>query len=523
MTSLRIEFLARRYQATPWEHHVNEGLVEWPPSPWRVLRALLATGYTKLGWEGGSPPAIAASLIERLCAVQPSYSIPPIVEAHTRHYMPLGELDKGEPKTTKVFDTFALVAGRGSLLWIHWPVELPADELTLLKDLASHMGYLGRAESWIEAAVLAERPPGVEFNVMPVEREQSAEGELLELMSPETPNEYLAWRNAAFEGALMQLSPSGKKPTAKQQSNLRARFPKTIVDALCTDTGTVQRHGWSRAPGARWSQFRCRAPESSRARSVSRRATELISFALLALFSDTERGHVRPVLPRALEVGWLAHRAVIGKANSLGLVVTPELLDKMGGQILRGHHHVHYLPVDLDDDRRIDHILAWCPATFAAASVEILQRVPYLYDSDSELRLQTAVVAMGSERDFRVQFPDVSLVQSASTWTSWTPFVCPRFPKRRGRNSVEGQVRAELSARNLPEPEHVEIWSGERAKLKHFYRFDRVRRRRPPPVAYPFGVTLHFKESVSGPLALGYGSHYGLGLFVPLSERDTSS
>src|SRR5437867_3663314 len=53
--TLLLRFPGRRYHATPWGHHVNEGLIEWPPSPWRLLRALLATGYTKLGWPADGP------------------------------------------------------------------------------------------------------------------------------------------------------------------------------------------------------------------------------------------------------------------------------------------------------------------------------------------------------------------------------------------------------------------------------------------------------------------------------------
>ena len=32
MVAIEFRFLNRRYHATPWGHHVNEGAVEWPPS-----------------------------------------------------------------------------------------------------------------------------------------------------------------------------------------------------------------------------------------------------------------------------------------------------------------------------------------------------------------------------------------------------------------------------------------------------------------------------------------------------------
>lgn len=519
MTYLRIEFLARRYQATPWEHHVNEGLVEWPPSPWRILRALLATGYAKLGWNNGEPPSSAATLIELLCTNLPAYSAPHVTQAHTRHYMPLGEHDNGDPKTTKIFDTFAYLTDPKSFLWIHWPIQLPSREFAMLEELASHMGYLGRAESWVEARAFVECPSGVVFNAVPADRADFSSGDLVELLSTDSPSDYLAWRNAALEGALMQLGNAGKKLSAKQRANLLARFPKTIVDALCTDTATIQQHGWNRAPGARWAHYRVQAPTPPRPERHRQSASEARSFVMLALFSDTERGHVRPMLPRAFEIGLLAHRAVIGRAHHLGLEVTPEIRGRTKGQLSQGHQHVHYLPLDLDDDDRIDHLLAWCPAGFSASSQEALYALPHLYDPDTELRLFTSSVAEGDRESLRTQLANVLLVRRSHTWASWTPFVCPRYIKARGANTVEGQVRAELEARGLPPAERIEVWSEDQVRAKRFYRFDRVRPRRPPPVSRPFGITLHFREEVSGPLALGYGSHYGLGLLVPSTSR----
>ena len=45
--TLAIRFPLGRYHATPWDRSVNEGATEWPPSPWRLLRALVATWYTR--------------------------------------------------------------------------------------------------------------------------------------------------------------------------------------------------------------------------------------------------------------------------------------------------------------------------------------------------------------------------------------------------------------------------------------------------------------------------------------------
>src|SRR5690606_184238 len=143
---------------------------------------------------------------------------------------------------------------------------------------------------------------------------------------------------------------------------------------------------------------------------------------------------------------------------------------KVSGHVLRGHRHVHYLPLDVDNDGRIDHLLAWCPSGFTGVSAEAIQQLRHLYDSDTELRLLTTPVGQGGDAEFRAQLPDLPLIRRACAWTSWTPFVCPRYIKPRGSNTVEGQIRAELEGRGLPAPEHVEIWSEEKVKAKRFHR-----------------------------------------------------
>ena len=129
MPTLKLRFPGGRYHATPWGHHVNEGLIEWPPSPWRLLRALIACGFSSQGWT--EIPLHGQQLINKLAGVLPSYRLPEASAAHSRHFMPVGVLAKGREQTTLVFDTWANV-GAGDLL-IHWPCELNDEETELLR------------------------------------------------------------------------------------------------------------------------------------------------------------------------------------------------------------------------------------------------------------------------------------------------------------------------------------------------------------------------------------------------------
>ena len=146
MTVLELRFLAGRYHATPWGRHVNEGAVEWPPSPWRILRALIATWYLKARRDDEISEGTVRALADALVSHQPVFRLPRATTAHTRHYMPYNE-GKNE-KTTKVFDTFVQLSERDSIL-VAWDVVLPPPQLAALETLAGRLGYFGRAESGV--------------------------------------------------------------------------------------------------------------------------------------------------------------------------------------------------------------------------------------------------------------------------------------------------------------------------------------------------------------------------------------
>ncbi|RME25664.1 MAG: type I-U CRISPR-associated protein Cas5/Cas6, partial [Deltaproteobacteria bacterium] len=68
------EFPLGRYHASPWGTHPNEGEVEWPPSPWRLVRALYAS------WHEKSPHLsedLVLGLLRKL-ATPPAYHLPEV-------------------------------------------------------------------------------------------------------------------------------------------------------------------------------------------------------------------------------------------------------------------------------------------------------------------------------------------------------------------------------------------------------------------------------------------------------------
>ena len=151
---LAMHFPWGRYHATPWGRYVNEGLVEVPPSPWRLLRALYAA------WQTRAPELdqqVVHSLLAAL-AIPPSYRVPPYRIAHTRHYYPDSKHRSGSASTDKAVDAFAVLDG-DQTIYALWPIDLNPDQREALNRLAKSIPYIGRADSTCDVQVLDQIPP----------------------------------------------------------------------------------------------------------------------------------------------------------------------------------------------------------------------------------------------------------------------------------------------------------------------------------------------------------------------------
>lgn len=545
MPTMRIGFPGGRYHATPWGHHVNEGLIEWPPCPWRLLRALIATGYAKLGWGDGVPDA-GRRLIEALAETLPKYHLPPASGAHSRHYMPLGKLDKGREKTTLVFDTWANV-GDGKMV-IHWDCNVDDDARDLFRRLVGNLGYLGRSESWVTAeAVDDESAAAIEFNAYPhIEGHNPGPGwEQVSLLAPERPAEYDEWRQHAVSRAEEQADAAteqaaarkDKKPTkadiTKARTKAAAPYPLDLLDALQKDTAWWKGHKWSQPPGSRrviyWRQADA-LQVSPPVRPRSRMAKPVTTM-LLALTTPSGNTSALPHISRTLPQAELLHAALIRKAANGQSIHCPELtgLGESGNPLQKGHHHAHILPLDLDQDQHIDHVFIYAPMGLGSEAQKAIRSLRRTWTKSGVGELQLAIAGCGDVNDIRcipapLRHQIDSLLGSSNgsiNWISKTPFVPPRYLKKNGKNSLPNQVKAELISRGLPASVAVTILSPHTSEIARVLRHHVRTRRRggaAPPVDIGLTLRLEFEEPVTGPLVLGYGCHFGLGLFVAEGE-----
>ncbi len=526
MPTLSLEFPARRYHATPWGHHVNEGLVEWPPSPWRILRALLSSGYTRCGWPADGLPGIARGLMMKLAGVLPSYRLPDSSAAHTRHFMPLGVLEGGAQKTTLVFDTWAQI-DRGTID-VHWATHLTAAESSVLAELATRLSYLGRSESWVVARISPDRPD--RFDAYPCgPHERRAEGwEQISLLAPIEPESYAMWRRSAVQSEIEALGIDPvqlqlKAADKKRLGTIESSFPVDSLACLQVRTNWLTDLGWSQPPGTRSALYWRRMGALDLAPPARKSAPNArpVEAMLLALASESRNDHALPPIERTLLQAEDIHRIVVSLASTDA--PPPNVItgcDDIGRPLDGSHAHVHTLPLDLDGDGHIDHVLIWAPMGLDGPSQAAIRRMRRTFLRGSVGRLSIAVAAAGRLDDLRHLRPPFgtaadAVVGSATEWQSITPFVAPRYLKKSGRNTLEGQVSAECASRGLPAPDEIQLLDVR--EYPAFLRLRRFNRRRrngpPPPIDAGFALRLRFARPVRGPLALGYASHFGLGLF----------
>lgn len=528
MPTLILQFPAGSYHATPWGHHVNEGLIEWPPSPWRLLRGLLAAGYATLHWPAECPPEEGRTLIEKLASVLPGYRLPKGVGTHSRHYMPMARFKNGHEETSLVFDTWARLTGE---LVVSWDVELTPQEGVLLEQLVQRLGYLGRSESWVNIRLGSEENVLTDGERCWPEGSEPAPGlgwEQVALLAPISAPDYAEWRQQVVRQVLSGLEQPapGKKPTAKMKKEWDKAvkpYPLDLLACLQMQTDELQGFGWSQPPGSRRVHYwrRATALEVGTPRQGRVRAAPPVEAILLSLATQSGNDHALPTVVRTLPQAEHLHRQLVGSLRGRHSRVLTGC-DEQGRPLREPHRHAHILPLDLNGDGHLEHILIWAPMGLGSDAQAAVRQLRHTFTKGGVGPLRLAVAGSVTSIDQLRALPGdwgTGLrrhVGASREWISSTPFVPPRHLKKRGTNTLEGQVQAELASRGLRAAHRIEVLHPHDSDLARRQRHAvRVRRFGPlPPIDCGFTLRLEFAEPVSGPLSLGYGSHYGLGLFA---------
>jgi CRISPR-associated protein Csb2 len=478
MIALEIRFLTGRFHATPWGEHVNAGAVEWPPSPWRLVRAVAAAALRTAAVQAEPLPRVLALLALR----PPEYLCPPPTVGHWRAYVKSDAYRADRSGGTNlVHDTFVALPAHSPVIWAIWPhVQLsPADGDWLARTVRS-IGYLGRSEASCDVRLVTEVPEAPEgyHRLTPEERARAGE---VRLLAP-APDVTLA-------------------DVLRSTAELRQRLRTLRPPHTCWVAYTVP-EGWG-AEEATPAQTQPEPP----ARPTGVRAVRL-----------RLTGRVLPSVWATGLVGAKMRQAAIHQHRRPSGILSGHEED---GGLRPGHGHAHYLAYALEGDRRrIDHIWVWAPDGFDSEELTAVCRV-------EELRFP-AYMGLDKVRVAVAEFSrDSWFEEGGREWESVTPFFPSLHPHlRRGadgervvRAGPADEVRRELARRGLPAPEWVEVDVRDPDLLRYERPDRRVHtatggegRRGRMYNGPPVHLRLRFAEPLAGgPLVLGRWAHVGLG------------
>jgi len=549
MITVSLNFLGGRYHATPWGRHVNEGAVEWPPSPWRILRSLIAV------WKRTLPeiPQEEVEPVLRALAELPEFLLPPATAGHTRHFMPW--FKKGPADRTMVFDTFAVVghgSGQSDKLLVRWPnVVLNDEQRGVLSRILGNLNTFGRGESWCEAELLGGNNVEGVFRIGQISAPLNGEGpkadqEIVRLLCVDA--------RVAFENTLF----TSRVPRKRGGKEIEESVKTITYDPdwhLCAETLWIQDEKWSDPPGSRWVSY-VRPRDCLKAVLGTGRRTipRVAAFHVVRFALDSS---VLPLVTETLPVAEAARRALMGAHGRVAwkrehgnepYPTRPEDRPKSAvfsgkdasGTPLEGHRHAYYLPTDEDGDGRLDHLTVYAADGFGLDEMKAFDRLRELKTGrrgEEGHPLRVLMLGMGNTVEY---LPGP--LKPSKVWVSATPYLAVRHPKTRGRDRVDlsnpsamagflaADIRAQLSAVRPDLAEAVEsveplVDENDVFRIAENLRpiqFKRFRRKAGDDggrkTAGAFKLTFH--EPVTGPLCLGWSSHFGMGLFVPGSALE---
>jgi CRISPR-associated protein Csb2 len=512
---LEQQFPLGRFHATRWNQNPFEDRHgEWPPSPWRLLRALAAR-WIQYSRETGDEDSGARDDLLRLLASQvPLFCIPALTwraEPAIRQYHKIGvewtakgKKDAAYKKamTTLVPDHCRAIPVNASIYWC-WPSidGLTIRLQTLLDHLLRRILYFGRAESFCFMCRVPRLPSGSEPNCQlnPSEKDQSP----VLVASPGAPLDVKTLISSTDDAALKgRLIPPGamwqyaKLPTRPSVSTPRPaarHFPKHPQVVQFAVGGRVY------PPVSRWVQI-----------TEWFRGTVLKELATIVIGDGRVSFRQLPAAERD------RFALMSGKMSS--------------GSPLVGHQHAYFA---LHPDE-----FGW------PTRLVVFRRAPFEPEEVEALMAASAKTCSWQPqgRDWQLRFvplpfsvpPPAGLAfdtDVSRAWRSITPFVSPggRVHFRRNGRMRPGELPERLLEKLLLKNGYSRptIKLGTDAQAAewvtiHETKVQRAKRRREGTrrVLPGYRFEIRFPNLVSGPICVGHSCHFGLGLFVPdLADR----
>lgn len=486
---------------------------EWPPSPLRLVGALLAAAHGR----HDADPSTDRALLQRLCDASAPLIVAPesvaVGEAITAdeavrlrgatRWAPRNYFTGNKGRTPASVSKVGVAIGDRPVHFI-WPdVEFSAADFDRLAALAGDVTFVGTTRSPAILAVDAEASGEVERRAWaPV-----ATGEAATAVSVRVPDSatILAFdrREEARRSASPDVEPAGMVPGIWIGRDARYAYgPRLQAAASPIDPQ------W-------WGDMIVLAIDPERSELVPRAAAaylvaRAVRVALLGTYEDAGMGDEAPPILRGR--GEEPHCAVVPLANVWSRHADGRVLGV--GIVLP-----HFQRIE-DADRQRDRVEAGLRRLTAEEPGPC--RRPYVQIPDAgRIWLRTP----GPREARWTTLRERRYTESARSWATVTPIVYSRWPKG-GRAALVKQVMAECAHVGLPEPGSAEILRGptrpgaatRAVDIKHVPQDWRK------SVTGPMGhVRIGFPAPVHGPILLGRARHFGLGLCVPERAKSPES
>lgn len=202
------------------------------------------------------------------------------------------------------------------------------------------------------------------------------------------------------------------------------------------------------------------------------------------------------------------------------------------------HAHISYLSIPDTEKQTLSHTVLYSSVGFnSEMQIIIMMFRKFWFSSEHDY----SVKLLGFfDLDFTSELllDRYKIFSIAHKWESLTPFVLNRhlhLKKSRMRNpelrnaeienALEKEVRKELELRSLPDPIIVSfirergIKMGGKFLAWRDFKRNRLKREANQANNDGYGFRIVFPEPVQGPISLGYGCHFGLGLFRAIPDK----
>lgn len=525
---IEVELTSGRYHAHVWgEAQFGMGEPEWPPSPWRLLRAIASA------WFSITRPPCTADERDRLLealgrACPPMYLVPRVAFQELRYFQPI-------PGTRVAHhDHFAILQG-GRVFFV-FNAELSEPQRTALDALLARLRYFGRAESraifrrlntlpacdgLYLAQPVADSAPSDRSVVRRVLCSSAAHGfQASNLWSPRPPSDLnIGELSSARMNTLKEwckernLSPTGKRNALverlrdyQQRRTAPEGSPVHLVDALLSQKKPLP-------DGCLWVEYVL--PRESivwelPATQASLSPAQASSVPVRSIRFRLCRRVPLPLIDTVAVARAFRDAAVREFHRRTNGGHSTTLTGKhANGDVCRGHRHTYYLPRRSGASPHLDELIVVIPVgALEPEELEALLSVGRVHLRPSD----PYPVAVVHEA---IQHNDQVPVRSLR-WRAVTPFLSPRRG-RRGRPAAAPEEQLIESVKRV-HGHHLPaavIPRGRAPVRCHEYEAEAGRWHLTQRVGFWF--ELRFEEPVDLRLPVGLDAHFGLGQFEPVT------